>query len=218
MNLLKDWTMRVNVFLKKIKSDNIKAYAIFIGRKVYPKPNQRRGNTVKEPWWKIKIQQSIQELRKHINILEWKERGEIKKKKKYRVIERKYRVKKKGLKLVLEEVKERIYAKVTRIKRHDHSFEQFRINRLFQQDQKIVYQQLNEKTESSETPDTEESMRFWSNISGKEKSHNKNAKWIKELRSERNGIKQGNIKISNEVVTQQTRKVPNWKCPRPDGL
>ena len=170
MNLLKDWTIRVNVFLKKIKSDNIKACAIFIGRKVYPKPNQRRGNTVKEPWWKIKIQQSIQELRKHINILEWKERGEIKKKKKHRVIERKYRVKKKGLKLVLEEVKERIYAKATRIKSYDQRFEQFRINRLFQQDQEIVYQQLNGKTESSETPDTEESMRFLSNISKRKES------------------------------------------------
>ena len=93
---------------------------------------------MKEPWWKIKIQQSIQELRKHINILEWKERGEIKKKKKHRVIERKYRVKKKGLKLVLEEVKEMIYAKATRIKSYDKRFEQFRTNRLFQQNKKIV--------------------------------------------------------------------------------
>ena len=70
-----------------------------------------------------------------------------------------------------------------------------------------------EKTESSEKPDPEESRRFWSNIWGTEKSHNKNAEWLKELRAERNEIKQGNIQITTEMVTQQTRKVPNWKCP-----
>ena len=39
--------------------------------------------------------------------------------------------------------------------------EQYRINRLLQQDQKSVYQKLNGKVESSETPDTGERRRFW---------------------------------------------------------
>ena len=59
-------------------------------------PNQRRGNAMKEPWWKRRIQQSIQELPNNINFLERKRRGEIKKKEKYKVIEHKYRVKKNG--------------------------------------------------------------------------------------------------------------------------
>ena len=63
-----------------------------------------------------------------------------------------------------------IYAKAIRIKSYDKRFEQFRTNRLFQQNKKIVYQQLNGKTESSETPDTEESMRFLSNISKRKES------------------------------------------------
>ena len=137
-NLLKDWTMKVNAILKGIKSDNItetnrliRACAIFVGRKVGLKPKQRRGNPVKEPWWKRRIQQSIQELRKHINILERKKRGEIKKKEKYKVIEHKYRVKKKGLNVVLEELKQRIQAKATKIKRYGERIEQYRINRLF---------------------------------------------------------------------------------------
>ena len=76
-NLLQDWTMKINAILKGIKYENItetnrliRACAIFVGRKVGLKPKQRRGNPVKEPWWKRRIQQSIQELRKHINILE----------------------------------------------------------------------------------------------------------------------------------------------------
>ena len=43
-------------------------------------------------------------------------------------------------------------------------------------------------------------------------------KWLKELRSERNKIKQGNIQIVGEMVTQQSRNVLNWKVPVPDGV
>ena len=114
-NLLKDWTIKINAILKGIKSENIaetngliRACATFVGRNVALKPKQRRGNPLKEPWLKKRIQQSIQELRKHINILERKKRGEIKKKEKYKVIEHKYRVKKKGLNVVLKELKQRM--------------------------------------------------------------------------------------------------------------
>ena len=89
--------MKVNAFLIEIKSDNIietnrliRGCFIFVGKKVDIKPNQRRGNAGKVPWWKRRIKQSVQELQKHINILERKKREEIKKKQKYRVIEEKY--------------------------------------------------------------------------------------------------------------------------------
>ena len=118
--------MKVNAFLIEIKSDNIIetnrliwGCFIFVGKKVDIKPNQRRGNAVKVPWWKRRIKQSVQELQKHINILERKKREEIKKKQKYRVIEEKYWVKKKVLDVVLEELKQTIQAKATKIKRYD---------------------------------------------------------------------------------------------------
>ena len=57
--------------------------------------NQRRGNAVKEPWWKRRIKQTMQELRKHINILERKKHEEIKKKEKYKRTEHKYSINKK---------------------------------------------------------------------------------------------------------------------------
>ena len=69
-------------------------------KNVHLNPNQRRGNGVKEPWWKRRVQQSIQKLWKRINILEQKNHEEIKKKEKYKVIEHKYRVKKKGFNLI----------------------------------------------------------------------------------------------------------------------
>ena len=51
-----------------------------------------------------------------MSILERKKREEIKKKEKYKVTELKYRVKKKVLNVVLEELKQRIQAKATKIK------------------------------------------------------------------------------------------------------
>ena len=109
--LLKDWTWKVNAILKVSKSDNITGSNRFVKaswKKTKLKPNQRRGNAVKEHWWKRRIQQSIQELDKHINILVRKICEEIKKKEKYEVIEHKYRVKKKGLNVVLEELIQRM--------------------------------------------------------------------------------------------------------------
>ena len=51
-----DWTMKANAILKETESENIteiirliKACAMFVGKKVGLKPNQRRGNSVKEP-------------------------------------------------------------------------------------------------------------------------------------------------------------------------
>ena len=51
--------MKVNAFLTEIKSDYIietnrliRACFIFVGKEVGLKPNQRRGNAVKVPWWK----------------------------------------------------------------------------------------------------------------------------------------------------------------------
>ena len=41
---------------------------------------------------------------------------------------------------------------------------------------------------------------------------------MKELRAERNEIKQSNIQITTEMITQQTRKILNWKCPGLDEL
>ena len=37
-------------------------------------------------------------------------------------------------------------------------------------------------------------------------------------KNERNEIKQGNIEITTEMVTQQIRKIPHWRCPGLHGV
>ena len=56
----------------------LKACAILIGRKVGLKPVRRRANGKKEPWWKRRTSESLKELRKHVNILEIKRTGALK--------------------------------------------------------------------------------------------------------------------------------------------
>ena len=148
--LLREHVKSINGVLKNVATESVtgtnnllKACAILIGRKVGLKRVHRTANGKKEPWWKRRINESIKELRKHVNILERKRKGTLKRTEKYKLLEDKYKVKKKGLGVVLEGLKQRLQAKSMKIKRYDQRIEQYRINRLFQQDQKQVYQQLN---------------------------------------------------------------------------
>ena len=60
-------------------------------------------------------------------------KGELgsKKKQKIKKLYEKYRVKRKGLKTVIEELKQRMLAKSAKVKRYEQRIEQFRHNRAF---------------------------------------------------------------------------------------
>jgi len=88
-------------------------------------------------------------------------------------------------------------------------------NRLFNSDQKELFSELNGENNSSndnEIPDTDESQKFWSGIWSEEKEHNKDSEWLKILKEVSNFPKQEGLVITTEIVTKQTRKIPNWKA------
>ena len=146
-------------------------------------------------------------------------RGELTRKEKYRELERKYQIKKKGENVVIEELKQRLQAKAAKLKSYEQRIHQFRINRLFQQDQKKVYQEFNGMSRSEGVaPDAEGSERFWSGIWGNEVQHNKDAEWLKELKDECGETRKDDIVINLAMVTAQAKKIPNWKVPGPDGV
>ena len=98
----------------------------------------------------------------------------------------KYRVKKKGLKAVIEELKQRILAKSAKVKRYEQRIEQFRQHRIFHLDQKKIYAELNGNGISSNgVPNAEECIKLWGNIWGVTKEHNREAEWLKDLKKER---------------------------------
>ena len=49
--------------------------------------------------------------------------------------------------------------------------------------------------------------------------HNNQAEWLQELREEGfGGEKQVDLVITTDMVTKQSKKMPNWKRPGPDGV
>ena len=121
-------------------------------------------------------------MKKDINILERVKREHIgarKEGKAKKLVEEKHEVQRKGLKTVIEELKQRILAKTAKISRYEQRIEQYRINRLFKVDQKKVYNEFNGQTGSSngDIPNAEESRTFWSGIWSVEKE--KEAKWLR---------------------------------------
>ena len=66
--------------------------------------------------------------------------------------------------------------------------QQYRFNRFFKVNQTKVYNEFIGKTGSSngDIPNVEESRTFWSDIWSVEKEHNKEVKWLNDLK-EKNG-------------------------------
>ena len=141
----------------------------------------------KEPWWKRRIKNYINNVRRDINRLERERRGETggKGKRKIKELDTKYRVKKKGINLVIKDLKQRLIAKKTKVKRYEQRISQFRQNQLFQVNQKQVYKDLNgEKQGDRIIPNSEDSIKFWSDIWSIIKEHNQHAEWLKSGRKQ----------------------------------
>ena len=213
-----EWTKKVNRVVSEIQTSNItdtnkliNATAIYIARQVGLKMGSCEGKGSKEPRWKRRIKDSIAELRRHVNILERSKHGKLKRKEKYTKLERKHSIKQKGEKVVIEESKQRLQAKSAKLKRYEQRINRYQVNRLFQQDQRRVYQQMNGTSSSfSEVrPDAEESQHFWRDIWGREVLHNENAEWLKDLKKERVEARQEDIVVKAEMVTARSNKIPN---------
>ena len=71
-------------------------------------------------------------------------------------------------------------------------------------------------------PNAEECTKFWGDIWGVTKEHKREAKWVKDLKRERERVNderpQERVSISVEKIRKQCRKVPNWKAPGRDGV
>ncbi|XP_068684755.1 uncharacterized protein [Montipora foliosa] len=145
---LEEETRKVNKAIKHVapkditESNNLmKAASIWVARQLGLK-KPMRGKKV-EPWWKRRIEGDIKRIRWEVNILEREKRGEIKSKRKVKELENKYNIKRKGLTLVIEELKQKLLAKTAKINRYEQRITQYRQNQMFETDQKKVYEELN---------------------------------------------------------------------------
>ena len=138
----------------------------------------------KEPWWKRRLEKQVRELNIDLGRVNTViQNGKIKRKYK-NDLKRRYKIRQKGLKTVKEEIKQRISAKVGKIKRYSSRINQYQQNRVFQNNQKRFFSQLNGEGEQqqNEAPNAGQAKEFWSAIWSKEVNHNKDAKWLKDFK------------------------------------
>ena len=83
-----------------------------------------------------------------------------------------------------------------------------RQNRLFECNQKRLFEELEEIERNSDAiPDAEECRNFWGGI------------WEKDVKNELGDPKKpGEVKISAPMIKKRLRKMPNWKSLGPDGM
>ena len=144
------------------------------------------------------MQAKIQNLRKDLSKLEEWKNNNLWSERKKELLERQYHVKNKGINAVVEELKQRIKAKTAKIRKYEERSKQFMQNRLFQTNQKRLFEKLEGIERRNDVrPDAEDSITFWSNIWSKSVQHNEKAEWLEEVKNQLTGVeKQENIKIT----------------------
>ena len=118
----------------------IKASGFWVADQLGHKKYEGERKQLKRSWWKRCIREDIKQQKKDINILERVQKRQIgaRKEGKAKLVEEKYRVERKGLITVIEEIKQRILAKAAKISQYEQRIQQYRINGLFKVDQKKV--------------------------------------------------------------------------------
>ena len=183
------------------------------------KYKQRETNEKREPHWRRRILEKQRKLRKDLGQISRMKRNEVHNVGTKEKLERTYHINEKSIEVVLEEVKQRLIAVGAKLERYDNRTKQFRQNRLFESNQKKLFDEIEGKERQTVVPDAEESRIFWNNIWGQPVRHNENAEWLRTLEEELVDIGiQENIQINLIKLKKQITRIPNWKCPGPDGV
>ena len=172
----------------------------------------------KEPIRKRRLQTKIKELRKDLSQLEASKDKDNSYFRHWGRLERKYSVRVKRLNVVIEELKQRITAIAPKVRRYQGRVDSYRQNRLFENNQRQFYRQLDQEDENCDDDQAvaEELKQFWGNIWSQSADHKKDAKWLQDLPSEVNVKKQEHIDITVGSLKKILGRMPNWMSPGPD--
>ena len=174
----------------------------------------------KELFWKRRILGDISRLRKDLSRIEawfagrWK-KGKNKEKD---LLDQKYRLKRKEFTLVMEELKQRITAKATKVKRYDNKMKQFQDNRNFQTNQGRFFKNREGDEERTKPPNGEDATVFWKGIWSTKVEHKRDAGWIGKVNEKIPSEKQNTVKITKDDVKRKLKSVPDWKGAGPDKI
>ena len=181
------------------------------------------------PKWEQRLTKRIQELRRGIGRLEQYKAGNRSSKllKHCQTIFSTYNVHTKHEKTnervteYLDTLKQKLSALAKRLRRYKACTDRKTQNKLFENNEKIFYRQLNnqEHTEGNGVPTKDEITEFWSGIWSQPLEHNIDAPWIEEEK-ERQTITPEMLfeDISIEELRTVIRSSQNWTAPGVDNI
>ena len=84
------------------------------------------------------------------------------------------------MRAVTEKLKQRLVVIVAKVRNYQERLERFTQNRMFPNNQRLFYMELNQKVErcDDDQPNAEESKKFCGDIWSESVGHNKDAKWL----------------------------------------
>ena len=173
-------TNKINSVLKFVSTNNITdvrklvcAAGYLVGERLGITKTSKQ--VQRDPWWKRRLEGDIRRLRKDLSKVDAWHRGVWRtgKEAEKRRLDRVYKIKAKGFKATMEELKQRISAKTNRVKRYFNRQKQFTTN------QRQFFRNI--KGEDGETlpPDPEDTTRFWSDLWGVLVQHDDSKEFIK---------------------------------------
>ena len=181
------------------------------------RPVEKTNRTKGEPPWKIRLEKQVESIRKDlgtmINVKEGRQQAT-------RTMSYKYRLKRKGIDTVIEELKQRLKSTAAKIKRYSDRVNQFHENHLFETDQKRFYQKLKGQDQSEvPPPEPDSTLDFWRGIWEREHTHNRNAGWIEDTKLEMRSVnQQEEMEICAVSLKKVLGKLAPWKAAGPDGV
>ena len=114
-------------------------------------------------------------------------------------------------------MKQRITAIAAKVRRYQGWVDSYRQNRLFENNQRQFYRELNQEEEryDDDQPVAEESKQFWGNKWSQSADHKKDVDWLQDLQSELDLKNQEKIYITSESLSKIRGRMPNSKSPNP---
>ena len=95
-----------------------------------------------------------------------------------------FNVKRKGIEVVQEKVRQMLVTVGAKLEEYDNRTEQYRQNRFFESNHKRLFNKLEGTQRESLIPEVEESRRFWSDIWAQALTHRENTDWLRKADNE----------------------------------
>ena len=211
---------KINDVMAYVPIDNITELndTFFVSAAIVTKRLIKNRTEREEPPWRRRLKKKVLEIQQDLSkvkeAMNRKYNDRMRRK-----MEKRFDIKRKGYQQVLEELKQRLIALAAKIKRFDDRVKQYHQNRLFENNQKRFYEEIQSKQIGEcEIPDDEESKSFWKGIWGQQTEHDKSAAWIGRVQQKIQRRQQEEMEITEERLKRTLKNLPNWKAPGPDAV